>query len=109
MKYWVGQKQVYSNFFFFTGIVNDGRELKYRTKKQLNLKVKLTKCQYLRRTINTIPYTVYLLLAHLVYAKNSRINLDRLQNKYTKYKGIKNNTSSGQITGVQEKLDTKCK
>ena len=33
-------------FFFFTGIVNDGRELKYRTKKvdvkQLNLNVKLT-------------------------------------------------------------------
>ena len=33
-------------FFSFTGIVNDGRELKYRTKKvdvkQLNLNVKLT-------------------------------------------------------------------
>ena len=32
--------------FFFTGIVNDGRELKYRTKKvdvkHLNLNVKLT-------------------------------------------------------------------
>jgi hypothetical protein len=31
-----------------------------------NLNVKLIKCQYLRRTINTILYTVYLLLAHLV-------------------------------------------
>ena len=30
----MGQKYVYSNYiFFFTGIVNDGRELKYRTKK----------------------------------------------------------------------------
>jgi hypothetical protein len=30
----VGQKYVYSNYFFsFTGIVNDDRELKYRTKK----------------------------------------------------------------------------
>ena len=33
-------------FFFFTGVVNDGRELKYRTKKvdvkQLKLNVKLT-------------------------------------------------------------------
>ena len=41
--------------------------------------------------------------------KNSRIYLDRLQNKYTNYKGIKNNTNSGQITGIQEKLDTTCK
>jgi len=35
--------------------------------------------------------------------------LDRLQNKYTNCKGIKNNTNSGQITGIQEKLDTTCK
>jgi len=35
--------------------------------------------------------------------------LDRLQNKYTNYKGIKNNINFGQITGVQEKLDTTCK
>jgi len=41
--------------------------------------------------------------------KNSRIHLERLQNKYTNYKGIKNNTNSGQITGMQEKLDTTCK
>ena len=34
---------------------------------------------------------------------------DRLQNKYTNYKGIKNNTNFGQITGIQEKLDTTCK
>jgi len=34
--------------------------------KQFNLNVKLTKCQYLGRTINTILYTVYLLLAHLL-------------------------------------------
>jgi hypothetical protein len=41
-----------------------------------------------------------------MYVKNSRIHLDRLQNKYTNYKGIKNNTKFGQITGIQEKLDT---
>ena len=29
--------------------------------------------------------------------------------KYTNYKGFKNNTNFGQITGVQEKLDTTCK
>jgi hypothetical protein len=46
--------------------------------------------------------------AEIKYKKNSRIHLDRLQNKYTNYKGIKNNTNSGQITGVQEKLDTTC-
>jgi hypothetical protein len=44
-----------------------------------------------------------------IYEKNRRIHLDRLQNKYTNDKGIKNNTNSGQITGIQEKLDTACK
>ena len=35
---------------------------------------------------------------------------DRLQNKFTHCKGVKkNNTNFGQITGIQEKLDTKCK
>jgi 5-bromo-4-chloroindolyl phosphate hydrolysis protein len=34
---------------------------------------------------------------------------DRLQNKYTTCKGIKNNTNFRQITGIQEKLDTTCK
>jgi len=41
--------------------------------------------------------------------ENSRIHLDSLQNKYTSYKGIKNNTTFGQITGIQEKLDITCK
>ena len=40
---------------------------------------------------------------------NTQIHLDRLQNKYTNYNGIKNNTNFGQITGVREKLDTTCK
>jgi len=34
------------------------------------------------------------------------MHLDRLQNKYANYKGIKNNDNFGQITGIQEKLDT---
>ena len=33
----------------------------------------------------------------------------RLQNKCTNCKGVKNNTNFGQITGIQEKLDTTCK
>jgi len=37
------------------------------------------------------------------------INLDRLQNKCTNYKGVRNNTNFGKITGIQEKLDTTCK
>ena len=41
--------------------------------------------------------------------KNGRIHLDRLQNKCTNCKGVKNNTNFGQITGIQEKLDTTCK
>jgi hypothetical protein len=32
-----------------------------------------------------------------------------LQNKYTNCKGIKNNTNSGQTTGIQEELGTTCK
>jgi len=34
---------------------------------------------------------------------------DRLQNKCTNCKGVKNNSNFGQITGIQEKLDTTCK
>jgi len=34
---------------------------------------------------------------------------DRLENKFTNCKGVKNNTNFGQITGIQEKLDTTCK
>jgi hypothetical protein len=41
--------------------------------------------------------------------RRSRINLDRLQNKYTNCKGVKNNSNFGQITGIQVKLDTACK
>jgi hypothetical protein len=33
----------------------------------------------------------------------------QIQNKYTDCKGVKNNTNFGQITGIQEKLDTTCK
>jgi len=41
--------------------------------------------------------------------RNSRIHFDRLQNKWTNCKGIKNNTNFGQITGIQGKLGTSCK
>jgi len=34
---------------------------------------------------------------------------DRSQNKCTNCKGVKNNTNFGQITGIQENLDTTCK
>jgi hypothetical protein len=34
---------------------------------------------------------------------------DRLQNKCANCKGVKNNTIFGQITGIQEMLDTTCK
>jgi len=35
--------------------------------------------------------------------------LDRLQNKFTHCKGIRNNTGSRQTTGIQEELDKTCK
>jgi len=41
-----------------------------------------------------------------IHEKYSRIHLDRLQNKLTNCKGVKNNNNFGQITGIQEKLDT---
>jgi hypothetical protein len=44
-----------------------------------------------------------------MYETNSRIHLDRIKNKYTNSKGIKNNTNSGQITGIQEELEATCK
>jgi hypothetical protein len=34
---------------------------------------------------------------------------DRLQNKCTNCKGVKNNNNFGQITGIEGKLDTACK
>jgi len=46
--------------------VLNNQTTKHHNVKQLNLNVKLTKYQYMRRTINTILYTVHLLLAHLV-------------------------------------------
>jgi hypothetical protein len=35
--------------------------------------------------------------------------LDRLQNKFTNCKGVKNNSNFGQIARIQEQLDTTCK
>ena len=35
--------------------------------------------------------------------------MDRLQNKFTHCKGIRNNTGSRQTTEIQEELDTTCK
>jgi hypothetical protein len=44
-----------------------------------------------------------------MHEKKSRVHLDRLQNKCTNCKGVKNNTNFGKITGIQEKPDTTCK
>jgi hypothetical protein len=41
--------------------------------------------------------------------KTAGYTWDRLQNKCTNCKGVKNNTNSGQISGTQENLDTTCK
>jgi hypothetical protein len=42
----------------------------------------------------------------LKYKINSHACTPDVQNKYTNCKGIKNNSNTGQITGIQEKLDT---
>jgi len=41
--------------------------------------------------------------------RTAEIHLDRLQKKCTNCKGSRNNTNFGQITGIQDKLDTTCK
>jgi len=41
--------------------------------------------------------------------RTARYTWDRLQNKCTICKGVKNITNFGQITGIQEKLDKTCK
>jgi len=41
--------------------------------------------------------------------RTARYTWFKLQNKCTNCKEVKNNTNFGQITGIQEKLDTKCK
>ena len=56
-----------------------------------------------------IPLNTLNISRDVIYENNSRIHLDRSQNKYTNYKGIKNNTNLGQITGIKEKLDKTCK
>jgi hypothetical protein len=48
--------------------------------------------------------------AEMKYVRRTAVYyFDRLQNKCTNCKGVKNNTNFGQITGIQEKLDTTCK
>jgi hypothetical protein len=45
--------------------------------------------------------------AEMIYVRRTAgYTWDRLQNKYTNFKGVKNNTNFGEITGIQEKLDT---
>jgi len=47
--------------------------------------------------------------AEMKYMRTAGYTLDRLQNKCTNCKGVKNNSDFGQMTGIQEKLDTTCK
>ena len=43
------------------------------------------------------------------YMRTAGYTLTDYKNKWTNCKGAKNNTNFGQITGIQEKLDTTCK
>ena len=52
------------------------------------------------------PVIIIRPMHHTQIYENSRIHLDRLQNKHTNYERIKNNTNSRQITEIQEDLDT---
>ena len=48
---------------------------------------------------------MYLILS----CETDSVNLDRIQNKCTNCKGVKNSLNFGQTTKIQEKLDTTCK
>ena len=47
--------------------------------------------------------------AEMKYMRTAGYTRTDYKNKYTNCKGIKNNINFGQITGIQEKLDTTCK
>ena len=47
--------------------------------------------------------------AEMKYMRTAGYTWDRIQNKCTHCKGVKNNTGFGHITGIQVKLDTTCK
>ena len=77
-----------------------------RLMRNLNLKPyrpRLLHGQYLRRTINTILYTVYLLSAHLVYASNNckfrRQVPDAAVPNTTNYKYVKRFRAEAYILG----------
>jgi hypothetical protein len=44
-----------------------------------------------------------------IHENNSRIHLGQITERMDKLQSVKNNTNFGQITGMQEKLDTTCK
>ena len=71
---------------------------KHTNRKHIILQI-LTLICYIRRARKMFEKDYYL----------SHTLSDRLLNKYTNCKGIENNTSFRQITGIQEKLDTTCK
>jgi len=83
-----------ATFSLWTGVFRDGIYLLYgretwTVKASDARRITAAEMKYMRRTAG---YT-----------------WDRLQNKCTNCKGFKNNTNFGQITGIQEKLDTTCK
>ena len=89
-------------------------------KRPLPFTFRLTKCQYLRRTNNTILYNVYIPLAHLVlyklfpvYRNTSGISLTftRKHTRFQKNKTIRNHTDENSKSHVNslEYYDSKLK
>ena len=64
----------------------------------------------LNAELNPICHLLALLGAHLIFhVSGLRVKVWMLNWKCTNCKGVKNNNNFGQITGIQEKLDTTCK
>jgi len=103
------------NYLKITGIINNV----FRPQKSL----KKTRIK-LYNTLAALPVLLYgsetwtikerdarrISAAEMKYmGRTAGYTWDRLQNKFTHCKGVRNNTGSRQTTGIQEELDTPCK
>ena len=102
------------NYLKITGIINDVFRLQ-KTLKKTRIKLYNTLA---------LPVSLYGSETWIIKARDARritaaemkymrrtagYTWDRLQNKFTHCKGIRNNTGSRQTAGIQEELDTTCK
>jgi len=103
-----------NNFLKITGILNNvfrpQKSLK-KTRIKLHNSLKLPVLLYGSETWTVKASDARrITAAEMKYMRRTAgYTWDRLQNKCTNCKGVKNDTNFEQINGIQEKLDTTCK